>query len=136
VNYDAVRILLTAQLKAVAGLPTLQGENTRITPISGQPWCRISLLPAEPIPLSIGPSGMNEHRGIAQVDLFYAQDVGTVAPNAMAALVMAAFPRGFNALSGADNVQVSGSHQLTAYQVESWYVVPVVVRWSSYRSSQ
>ncbi len=134
-NYDIVRTLLKTQLLTVANLPALQDENTQIAPAKGALWSRLSLLTAEPNAISVGPNGLDEHQGLAQVDLFYPQGAGTSASNAMAAAVMAAFPRGFRVMSGVDNVLTRMVYQQTAYQAESWYVVPVVIRWSSFRTS-
>ena len=130
-NYDNIRGLLVTQIQTVQGLPQLQNENTRITP-GALNWCRASLLPAEPNALTVGPNGQNEHQGLLQLDLFYPQDSGTSTPNAMASAVMAALPRGYIAVNGSTNVHVRMVHQQTAYQLERWYVVPVVVRWASY----
>jgi len=135
-NYNTVRTMLDTQLATVSGLPPLYTENTRATPTNGSPWARATLLPAEPNALGVGPNGIDEHQGLYQIDLFYPQDYGTADANAMAALVMAALPRGFIVRSGTDNVQVTKSFQMTAYQQgNQWYCVPVSLRWTSYHSA-
>ena len=136
INYEVVRTLLTNQLKTVATLPAFQAENTRLVAPVSAPWCRLSLLPASPNPLTVGPNARFEHIGIAQIDLFYPQDGGTTAPQAMGSLVMQAMPPGFIAVSGNDNAHIRRTYQRPAYQVERWYVVPVVVEWASFATAQ
>jgi hypothetical protein len=134
-NYDTVRTMLDTQLTTAIGDLPLQNENTRYTPKNGVPYVRSQLLPAEANAIGVGPNGMDEHQGLYQVDVFYPQDYGTADANAMAALVMAALPRGYIATSGSDNVHVVKAWQQVAYQQGSSYCVPVMVRWTSYHSA-
>jgi hypothetical protein len=132
-NYDAIRKLLDAQVDTVAGLPTRVYENQRYMPTTGTPWCRSTLLPAEPTAVTIGPNGQNQAKGLFQVDLLYPQSIGTTDANALASLIATALKRGTILVSGSDNVHVEMSWQQTAYAIQQvWYVVPVVIRWSSY----
>ena len=132
-NYDSVRNLLATQLQTVSGLPTFHDENTRTKPVAQQPWSRLTLLPAQAQALTVGPTGMDQHKGLAQIDLFYPWGTGTATCNAMAALVMAAFPRSLILTDGTVNAHVEITWQQTAFtEQQSWYIVPVIVQWSSY----
>jgi Bacteriophage related domain of unknown function len=132
VNYHAIRTLLDTQLQTAAGLPTLQTENTNVTIVDRSPWCRASLLPAEPTDLNVGPVGKVAHRGLYQVDLFYAKGATAADANTMATAVTTALPRGYMQAVSGGVLHVEMSWQQTAYSLEGWYVVPVVVRWVVY----
>ena len=134
-NYDVIRKLLDTQLQTVVGLPTLYTENNSIEVDGRGAFCRSTLLNSEPMPLTVGPNGNNQYKGLYQVDLFYPQDNGTTTQNALAGLVIDAFPRSLilNDATTGLNVHVDMSWQLTAYTVQqNYYVVPISVRWSSY----
>lgn len=134
-NYDVIRTLLDTQLQTVVGLPTLYTENNRIEVDGRGSFCRSTLMNSEPMALTVGPNGNNQYKGLYQVDLFYPQDRGTLAQNELAALVISAFPRSLilNDVTSGLNVHVDMSWQQTAYTVQqNYYVVPIVIRWSSY----
>lgn len=130
-NYGDIRALLDTQLQTVSNLPSLQTENTRLNP-GGLPFVRSTLLPAEPTPLTVGPNGIDEHQGLYQVDLFYPQDHGVGTPGALAASVLAMFPRGLILSTGTACMHVKMSWQEVAYQVNNWYVTPITIRWVAY----
>lgn len=132
-DYNAIRTLLDTQLLTTANLPVHSKENTR-TNINGKtPWCRSTLLPAEPMPLATGYNALSQYKGLYQVDLFYPQDYGTDAASATSNAIIALFPRGIAFTDGTNNIHIDMTWQQTAYTVQQvWYVVPVVVRWSSY----
>jgi hypothetical protein len=132
-NYSAIRTLLDAQVDTVTGLPARAYENERYVATTGTPWCRTTLLPAEPTALTVGPNGQNQAKGLFQVDLLYPQSIGTATVNALATLITTALKRGTILTDGTNNVHVDMSWQQTAYTIQQvWYVVPVVIRWSSY----
>ena len=132
-DYNALRTLLDNQLLTTANLPPHSKENTR-TAIAGRtPWCRSTLLPSEPAPLAVGFNAMNQLKGLYQVDLFYPQDYGPAAASITANSVLALFPRGIAFTDGTNHIYVDMPWQQTAYTVEQvWYVIPLVIRWSSY----
>ena len=130
-NYQNIRVLLDTQLNTVIGLPSRQSENTLVV-LDGTEWCRSSLLAAEPNALTVGPNGTDEHQGLFQVDLFYPQNGGTVDVSNVAEDVMTAFKRGSIFTDGSVKVHVRMVWQQVAYQVDTWYAVPVVIRWVAY----
>jgi hypothetical protein len=134
IDYNTIRTLLDTNLKTVVGLPQLATENIRVTTTNAMPWCRSTLITSEPSPLTVGYDGMNQHKGIYQVDLFYPQDYGTTDVSAISKLVINAFPRGLTLTDGTTNIHVTMTWQLTAYTVQqAWYAVPVSIRWSSFK---
>jgi len=136
-NYEIVRNLLDTAVKTVTGLPTVHLENTRINASGDKTgFTRTTLLPAEPIPLSVSYGGSNQYIGLYQVDVFQPVDYGTTNSNGFATSVMNAFPRGLQLIDSTSGitVQVQMCWQQVAYNVQnSWYVVPVMVRWAAYQ---
>jgi hypothetical protein len=136
VNYNDIRALLDTQLLTATGLPELQTENTRLEVNKRDPFVRSTLLPAEPSDLGVGPNAPIGYKGLYQVDLFYPMgDTASVA-NTVAHAVQLVLPRGYMAALDGATVQVDMSWQETATVIDSWYVVPVVVRWSMFARTQ
>lgn len=128
----SVHTLLEDRVALTTGLPLFQRENKRITPSVGTPWSRFTLLPAEPAQESLGITGRNQLRGFAQVDLFYPQDQGTTTANAMADTVVAQVPRGLILEDDDIRLVVEMSWRGRGEKVESYYQVPVSIRWRAH----
>jgi hypothetical protein len=133
-NYHDIRSLLDTQLQTVSDLPSLQTENSRLELIGNKktPWVRSTLLPAEPVDLNVGHIGKVSYRGLYQVDLMYPMGASAADANAMAAEVTDALPRGYMQTIGTGILQIDMSWQEAASIMDTWYVVPVVVRWVVY----
>ena len=127
--FETIQLLLENNLAAVTGLPLYQKENTRITPGANEPWVRSTFLPARTFMQSIGITGTNTLHGMLQIDLFYPIDKGTATSNAMADLVIAAFPRGLQLSSLGMTVICELSWREAASRIEQYYSTPVVVKW-------
>lgn len=67
---------------------TIAFPNITFTPPSANPtakWLRATLLPNDSFALSINQDGPNQYYGILQLDIFYGQEAGIVAPMRIAA---------------------------------------------------
>ena len=128
-TYEAIHAALEDHATTVAGLPTLQKENTKNIAVAGRPFARTTLLPAESNAVSIGVTGITRLHGLLQVDLFYPADKGVTAANVMADAVVLAYKRGTFIQAGASKITIEMSWREAASIIESFYNVPVVVRW-------
>jgi hypothetical protein len=135
-NYQTIRALLDTQASTAIGIPTMQKENTRITVVNKTPWCRSTLITAEPSDLGVGSSAMAAYRGLYQLCLMYPAAAGTTTPSTVAAAIQSALPRGYMATGSGITVQIEMSWQETAYEFEGWYVIPVTTRWVCYALPQ
>jgi len=79
----------------VADLPLIEPvSHTVLTGPGGNPWARVTVLPARPTVASLGSSGDDEIDGIMQADLFYPLGQGPGAANAKADDIAAVFGAG------------------------------------------
>ena len=63
--------LVKAYLDGGFNLPTAYENRAFSKPGPDEPWAALFLLPDKPRPVTLGPHGEDEHRGILQVDLHY-----------------------------------------------------------------
>lgn len=126
--YTSTQSALDGVLRGVSGLPELQLENTRIDRKgrATTPFVRSTLLPREPIQLTIGEGGKNIYGGLYQVDVFYPIDAGKAALNTTVDAIVSAFYR--QQLSGGVTIHLAWSE--VGRRDEPFYTVPVFVRWS------
>lgn len=127
-NYHNIQTLLDARLLTVVDLPPLQKENTKNIGVTGQNFCRSTLLPARSTAVTVGQNGKDLYQGLYQIDLFYPMDQGTTAINQMADSVIAAFPR-TDLFDGIIIVHCLRAWREVGSRVEPFYSVPVVVEW-------
>ena len=130
-SMQTIQRLLNAHLSTLAGLPTVQHENTQNIGHAGTSFSRATLIPARPSVLTVGVDGRTELRGLYQIDLFVPMNSGAEAVNALADQVIEHFHRGLRITEGAVTVHVSLSWREAGMRVEQFYQVPVVVQWSS-----
>jgi hypothetical protein len=97
---QASRAGLTTWLLAMSGglgSGNTEFENLDYSPIEGQPYQRVALLPAKPLNQTIGSSNnIAQERGLFQIDLYYPLNKGPGDADAQAALIAARFKRGLS----------------------------------------
>ena len=75
-SHSKIASLLSQATENVVSLPPIQSENTRF--VAGTtPWARTTLIPSQTNPISVGPFGIDEFRGIWQIDYFTPMLEGT-----------------------------------------------------------
>ena len=127
---EAVYQALVTQLKTVAGLPTLQLENT-VVQAKGS-FMRATLIRSRPEQLTVGASGRDLHGGLFQVDIFVPVNTGTTAANVLADKVIDAFPRGLAFNLDGVQMYVRIAYRETAGRInDQFHQVPVVVEWQA-----
>lgn len=130
-SYANIQTALNTHIQAIAGLPTLQLENTQNVGVTGVPFSRLTLLPARPTQLTVGVNGKDQLQGLAQLDLFYPLNTGTATGNGMADTVIATFTRGLTLTSAGTKIHIQLVWRETGRRIEQFYQVPVMVQWSS-----
>ena len=130
-SITTIHTLLDTHLLTVTGLPTLQRENTRVTPQTGVPWSRATLLPAETRQETLGVTGRNRLNGLYQIDLFYPADTGVQDANEMADELTYEFRRGVQLVHQQSNliVNIEMAWREAGSRYEQFYNAPVIVRW-------
>jgi hypothetical protein len=130
-----IRAALETQLATVAPTIATAYENVPYLPVSGAPYQRVAILPAETQNPTYGPAFRRES-GIFQVLLCYPglsstdYQQGSGAASAQAELVRAAFPRGSSFVNGGVTVQIDKHPSVApAIIVGDRYCIPVRVRY-------
>ena len=128
-NLAAIRAALETQLATVSG-PDYAWENVPYVPTVGTPWAQVTLLPAQPNNLEIGPAYVEQ--GIFQANGFFPIDAGAAAATAWAEQVRAAFPYRGSFVSGGVTVNIVNTTEIgPARSDESTFMVPVKIRWQA-----
>lgn len=121
-TYDA----LVTRLKTVSGLYPLLEENQVAQAKTAM--TRATLIRSRPEQISVGVTGRDLHSALFQVDLLVPANTGTTAVNALADLIIAAFPRGLILTVGSKWLHIITSYRETAGRLnDQYHQVPVVI---------
>lgn len=125
---------LQAQLLTVAGLPARAAPNVPFKPRLGDPYVRDTYMPIEPAVGSIGKDGFYFPQGLYQIDVMYPENVSTSLSKALAMAdeIMSTFNRGVRLTVDGGVVQIDKSWAQVSRNVQGFYIIPVIVRWTAY----
>jgi hypothetical protein len=99
-------------------------------PTTGNPFVQVTLLPAQPANIEIGP-GFTE-QGLFQANGFWPKDSGAAAITAWAEQVRAAFQFRSSFVSGAVTVIITGTPEIGPARPDAdRLMVPVKIRWQA-----
>ena len=110
-------------------------ENINFLPVSGTPYLRAWLLPAEPSIATLGNSPWQERRGVFQVDCFYPTGQGPGPAKLKAAALVALFKAGTRLTYNTLEVTCEKAWPGPAMVEDGWYHVPVSVMYSCYSNA-
>lgn len=127
-DISTIYTTLTTRLKTVTSLPTVQEENNRTNLKTS--FSRATIIPARTNILTLGPNGINQVRGIYQVDLFILADSSYVSGYALTDSILQKFIAG-TTLSG---IKIDNAYTLPSQQtsIPNYHMFSVAVEWSSY----
>jgi hypothetical protein len=128
----AIRQALEGALNAITPALTTAWENDELKPTAGQPYQQVTLMPAIPDNVEIGPGYIEQ--GIFQANLFYPLGKGTKDVLDRAALIRAAFPFGASfPLTGGGSVNIIATPEIgPARPEDDRFMVPVRTRWRAH----
>jgi Bacteriophage related domain of unknown function len=125
----AIRAALETKLATITG-PEYAWENTPYVPTTGTPFVQVTLLPAQPANIEIGP-GYTE-QGLFQASGFWPKDSGAAAITAWAEQVRAAFPFRSSFVNAGVTVIITGTPEIGPARPDADRVmVPVKVNWQA-----
>jgi hypothetical protein len=132
-SFHSIQTQLEEHLAGVTNIPTIQHENERFVPVTGEPWVRFTLLPAATTTESIGVIGKSRMRGLAQIDCIYPENTPVVAINKMADAIIASFPKGMILTDSVVSIHIDQSWREVGYRATQtqFYQIPVMIRWSA-----
>lgn len=102
-------------------------ENESYVPALNTPYLKTWLLPAETLPITLGPTGVNEYAGIFQITCIYPQSIGWNAAKIMAGRLCTHFYRNTQVTYNNILVKVRRSWVDPGFQEDAWYHIPVSV---------
>lgn len=111
------------------------GENASYTPVIGTPHLRTWLVPNETLPITLGPNGFLEYRGIFQINCYYPANRGWNPAKAKAGRICTHFHRGTRITYNSITVLIWRSYPGPAIIDNEWYVVPVAIDYSVFDNS-
>lgn len=128
---ESIRRALEIRLAAMTPALDTAYENIPFTPVSGTPYQRANMLPANPDNPSQGGTHYLEI-GIFQVSLFYPNDVGSATAQARADAVRVWFKRGTTLTHGGINTTVIATPaKAPAFNDGDRYVIPISIRYQA-----
>jgi hypothetical protein len=91
-------------------------------------WLRATFLPADSFALGIDYGASNQHYGIFQVDVFYGQGGGELAPGRIAASVIRQFARGTRLTKDGFTVDITKTpYRRAMLKDDPWMMIPVSI---------
>jgi len=129
--YETITAILIKHISTLSGIPEHQKENKRHVGKTATPFIRSTMLPAQPEVLTLGNTGITMYQGLLQVDCFIGQDKGQSSALQAADSIMALFPEGLQLTEDGVTVEIVMSYARTAYQLETFYGIPVLIQWKS-----
>jgi hypothetical protein len=130
-SYQTIRDLLRVQLNTTPGnLPTAW-ENVAYTPVVGDPYQSVHLLPAR----TENPTFDRPFRretGLMQVSLFFPVNAGPDPAALRAQAIASMFPRGLTLVNGTLRVLIDASPFIGPARNEgAWYFLPVSIPYTA-----
>lgn len=91
-------------------------------------YLRATFLPAPTAPLAVSFAGTNQHNGIMQVDVFYGQGGGEIAPARIAANLIEWFAPGTSLVNGGFTVNViRPPYRGPLIKSDPWMMLPITI---------
>lgn len=118
--------------RSIPGVPGLQDENSNYKPELLTPWARMTNLPAEPSPVTIGYDRQLRFSGLIQLDYFAVSN--SSANLSPVSTIVDWFNHKDNRFlnSGGLAVTILAAWRGTGVPDTDWYRVPVYLRYEAY----
>jgi hypothetical protein len=117
----------------LALMPTLATayENAAFTPVTGTPYQKVNLLPAQPDNITLG-DGYYKEQGVFQITLCYPNNGGPAAAEARAELVVQHFKRATRMTKDGQTVLVTRTPGIApAFVAGDRYCIPISIFYQS-----
>lgn len=99
-------------------------------------WLRGTFLPADTYSLGVPFGSTNQHYGLFQVDVFYGQGGGELAPGRIATSVIEWFKRGTTLTKDSFSVKiVQPPYRRTMIKDDPWVMIPVFIPYIAYATN-
>lgn len=132
--YEDVQNAFKSEIKGLSGLVYYVPENIRYRPDLDENWIRTTLLPREPNQGAIGRTGRHLYGGLLQVDVFIPIGNDAALAAQEADKLISHFTKGKTINSGSTSITIEKAWVETAISDDTWYQLPVFIRWYSFKS--
>ena len=126
-----IRSALVQGVQAALPTTTVAWENKAFTK-PATVWASFFLIPSTTEPSTLGAAGLDEHLGIAQVDLNVPLNTGEQAVLALAELVARYFYAGRRLTYDSTEVHVYGVGRNAGRLVDGWFRVSMTITWRAW----
>ncbi len=127
--FTNIEVALHTRLATLSGSPAVQWPNVHYQPTENTAFLRPTILPANTKLDTI--AGMEEHKGIYQVDVFVPLEKGVSALNTLLDSIESLF-KSSKTLTATDVIFVQAVSRGRAQRQESWYVGFVEINYICY----
>jgi hypothetical protein len=138
----AIEGALLTRLRALTLSPavTVSLPNVPFTPptpvTQTSAWLRATFLPAPSMAMGVQYDAANRHSGIFQVDVFYGQGGGELAPARIASTIIQWFPRGSRYSQDSATVEIGIGNNIPRrgqmLKDDPWVMIPVSIPYVAY----
>ena len=120
--------VIPVSLPNITFVPPTAGDNVA--------WLRATFLPATSVELSVDFEGSNQHYGILQIDVFYGQGSGELAPARIAATIIQWFKRGTRVTKDGFVAQITRlPRRGQMIRDDPWQMIPVTIPYLAFAPS-
>lgn len=128
-NFGNIRsALMQAVLDANLGLP-LGGCNMPFEQPADAPWAYVHLLPSSTRGASLGPTGLDQHQGVLQVDINVLPGSGEEFIIEKCDVIASNFTTGKPLVYNAQEVTVRSCSRSKGRNVDGWYRISLSIEW-------
>ncbi len=118
----------------VISLPNM--EFTPPTVSASAKWLRATFLPAQTGTITVNFGGSNQHTGILQLDVFYGQGSGELAPARIATDIIAWFKRGTEMGAGSFTARIIRiPYRGPLLRSDPWMMLPVSIPYLAFATN-
>ena len=121
--------LTAASPGAAVSASSIAWPNVSFTPTAGVRWYRATMIPGIPTAPELMTTGANRHIGIFQIDIFEPVGNGDGPAIEEGERIAACFKRGTALTESGVVVTIEKAYLSTPIEEESWYHVPVQIRY-------
>jgi hypothetical protein len=125
-----IELALHTRLATLSGSPSIEWPNTHFNPTENTLFLRPTILPSDTSLSTL--AGVEEHKGIYQVDVFVPLEKGVSALHTLLDGIDSLFKGNKTLTAGGDTIFIQAVSRGRTERQESWYVGFVEVNYLSY----
>jgi hypothetical protein len=130
--FSDISSALDLRLSTLSGSSPVAWANTGYKPVKGVLYLRANNLPASTVQAGLGSSGIDEHLGLYQVDVFAAAGKGRGEAEAKADIIADHFKRGTDLLYNGVYIRLGNVSRNAGLIDEDRFVISVTINYTAH----